>query len=62
VSQLSGGNKRKILVSLSLVGGPKIAFYDEPSTGVDPVSRRLLWKLMKVIFEINKSAVLLTTH
>lgn len=38
--QLSGGNKRKLCVSLALIGGPDMQFFDEPSTGVDPIARR----------------------
>merc|ERR1712013_772300 len=40
----SGGNKRKLNVSMALVGEPPLIFLDEPSTGVDPVARRNLWK------------------
>jgi len=41
---LSGGNKRKMCVAMAMIGNPKIAFFDEPSAGVDPISRRYLWK------------------
>jgi ATP-binding cassette, subfamily A (ABC1), member 3 len=40
---LSGGNKRKLCVSLALIGSPLIQFFDEPSSGVDPIARRYLW-------------------
>lgn len=56
---LSGGNKRKLCCALSLVLCPKIEMLDEPTTGVDPVSRRNLFRLIK---KLNDSAVLLTTH
>jgi ABC-type multidrug transport system ATPase subunit len=38
--QLSGGNKRKLCVTLALIGGPDMQFFDEPSSGVDPIARR----------------------
>ena len=44
---LSGGNKRKLICAMTLIGYPKIEFMDEPTTGVDPVSRRSLFKLLK---------------
>jgi ABC-type multidrug transport system ATPase subunit len=45
--RLSGGNKRKLCVSNALIGGPCIQFFDEPSTGVDPIARRFLWRTLK---------------
>ena len=44
---LSGGNKRKLTCALTLLVSPKIEFLDEPTTGVDPVSRRSLFKMIK---------------
>ena len=41
---LSGGNKRKLSVAVATVGEPSIVFLDEPSTGMDPVARRFMWK------------------
>lgn len=56
----SGGNKRKLSVAIATIGEPKIVFLDEPSTGMDPSSRRKLWS---VIAELSKRAgVVLTTH
>ncbi|CAC9461684.1 ATP-binding cassette protein subfamily A, member 4 [Leishmania infantum JPCM5] len=40
---LSGGNRRKLSVALSLIGGPRVVFLDEPSAGMDPVARRGMW-------------------
>ena len=40
---MSGGNKRKLCVTLALIGGPDIQFFDEPSAGVDPIAKRFLW-------------------
>lgn len=60
---LSGGNKRKLCVAMSLIGTPKILFLDEPSAGVDPLSRRFLWGMIRQISECDKaSTVILTTH
>ncbi|KAJ3038201.1 ATP-binding cassette sub- A member 5 [Rhizophlyctis rosea] len=57
---LSGGNRRKLSFAVAVVGEPKAIFLDEPSTGVDPGSRRWMWEL---IGELKKGrAVVLTTH
>jgi len=58
--ELSGGNKRKLSATIALLGRPKAVFLDEPSTGMDPVSRRFMWGLIQ---EVARScSVLLTTH
>lgn len=44
--QLSGGNKRKLCVTMALIGGPDMQFFDEPSSGVDPIARRFLWNTL----------------
>lgn len=43
---LSGGNKRKLSVAIAMIGDPGIIFLDEPSTGMDPKTRRFLWKVI----------------
>ncbi|CAK55643.1 unnamed protein product (macronuclear) [Paramecium tetraurelia] len=60
--RLSGGNKRKLCVSNALIGGPCIQFFDEPSTGVDPIARRFLWRTLKLGVQLRQSSVMLTTH
>ena len=40
---LSGGNKRKLCVAIAMIGNPCLQFFDEPSSGVDPIARRFLW-------------------
>ena len=59
---LSGGNKRKLCVAIALIGSPCLQFFDEPSSGVDPIARRFLWNTIQQGLRINSSAVLLTTH
>ena len=57
---LSGGNRRKLSVAISLLGGPRVVFLDEPSAGMDPVARRGLWKAIEMI--ADNCSVVLTTH
>ncbi|GMF55770.1 unnamed protein product [Phytophthora fragariaefolia] len=60
---LSGGNKRKLSVAIAMIGNPAIIFLDEPSTGMDPVSRRFMWDVIADISTRGKeSAIVLTTH
>eukprot|EP00106_Octopus_bimaculoides_P004174 XP_014771616.1 PREDICTED: ABC transporter A family member 1-like [Octopus bimaculoides] len=57
---LSGGQKRKLSVGMAFIGRPKIIFLDEPTAGVDPLSRRNMWELLKK-YKKNH-CILLTTH
>ena len=60
---LSGGNKRKLSFALSLVCKPRLLLLDEPSTGVDPESRRIMWKNILELTKNNASFnMILTTH
>ncbi|CEG41294.1 atp-binding cassette superfamily [Plasmopara halstedii] len=60
---LSGGNKRKLSVAIAMIGNPRIIFLDEPSTGMDPVSRRFMWDVIADISTRGKkSTIVLTTH
>jgi ABC-2 type transport system ATP-binding protein len=61
IEQLSGGQQQRLAVALSLVGDPEILFLDEPTTGLDPQSRRQLWELIRDLRERNRTVVL-TTH
>jgi ATP-binding cassette subfamily A (ABC1) protein 3 len=45
--KLSGGNKRKLCVATALIGGTNMQFFDEPSSGVDPIARRFLWNTIQ---------------
>src|SRR5271166_4021431 len=61
VGKLSGGQKQRLAVATALVGNPKILFLDEPTTGLDPQSRRQLWDIIRQ-FQQRNGTVLLTTH
>ena len=59
-SHYSGGMQRRLSVAIALTGDPKIVFLDEPTTGMDPVSRRHAWEMI----EAAKAGrvIVLTTH
>jgi len=61
VGKLSGGQKQRLAVACALVGSPELLFLDEPTTGLDPQSRRQLWDIIRQFKEQNRT-VLLTTH
>jgi ABC-2 type transport system ATP-binding protein len=61
VGKLSGGQRQRLAVATALVCNPKILFLDEPTTGLDPQSRRQLWDIIRV-FQREGGTVLLTTH
>ncbi|KAJ8306341.1 hypothetical protein KUTeg_016886 [Tegillarca granosa] len=57
----SGGNKRKLSTAISLIGNPSVIFLDEPTSGMDPRSRRFLWNCINNIVKDGRS-VILTSH
>lgn len=61
VGQLSGGQRRRILIGLALLGKPPLLILDEPTTGLDPISRRAVWRLLKRIID-SGTTVVLSTH
>ncbi len=61
VSTYSGGMKRRIDISMSLVGDPKIIFLDEPTTGLDPEARLEVWKIIKEL-SASGTTIFLTTQ
>jgi len=61
VGTLSGGQKQRLAVACALVGDPELLFLDEPTTGLDPQSRRQIWDLVRG-FKERRRTVLLTTH
>jgi ABC-2 type transport system ATP-binding protein len=58
---LSGGQRQRLAVACALVGDPKLLFLDEPTAGLDPQSRRMLWDVV-LAFKQQGGSVLLTTH
>jgi len=61
VRTLSGGQKQRLAVATALVGKPDLLFLDEPTTGLDPQSRRQLWEMIRA-FRDSGRTVMLTTH
>ena len=61
VSKLSGGQKQRLSVACALAGSPELLFLDEPTTGLDPQSRRQLWAVLER-FGANGGTILITTH
>ena len=61
VGELSGGQRRRILIGLALLGSPPLLVLDEPTTGLDPVSRRRTWEVIRQAVG-RGSTVMLSTH
>jgi ABC-2 type transport system ATP-binding protein len=61
VRELSGGQKQRLSLACSLVGDPELLFLDEPTTGLDPASRRQIWEIVERL-KARGRTVLLTTH
>jgi ABC-2 type transport system ATP-binding protein len=59
--KLSGGQKQRLLLAMAMINQPKILFLDEPTTGLDPQSRRNLWDQVRQVRE-QGATILLTTH
>eukprot|EP00833_Pecoramyces_ruminatium_P017161 jgi/Orpsp1_1/1191193/evm.model.d7180000084066.1 len=59
-NELSGGQKRKLGITLALLGSPKFVFLDEPTTGLDPYSRKSIWELL--LRKKNGCTLFITTH
>lgn len=62
VSKLSGGMKRRLNLALSVVHEPEVVVLDEPSEGLDPQSRRVLWNYIRSMRDDEGKTVILTTH
>ncbi len=58
---MSGGQKQRFTIALALINDPKVLFLDEPTTGLDPQSRRHLWDIVSGLKEKGKT-IILTTH
>jgi ABC-2 type transport system ATP-binding protein len=61
VGKLSGGQKQRLAVACALIGDPELLFLDEPTTGLDPQSRRQLWDILRGMRTEGRT-VLITTH
>ena len=61
VRSLSGGERRRLDLALALLGRPRVLVLDEPTTGLDPESRRTVWRLVRGLVD-DGAAVVLTTH
>uniref|UniRef100_A0AC35TPE4 ABC transporter domain-containing protein n=1 Tax=Rhabditophanes sp. KR3021 TaxID=114890 RepID=A0AC35TPE4_9BILA len=61
ISTYSGGCKRRLSLAVSLIGGPDILLLDEPTAGVDPQAKRLIWEVLRIV-QKNNTAIILTSH
>lgn len=59
---LSGGQKRRCEIAKALMNSPEILFLDEPTTGLDPATRKSVWECVKSLSDVYKMTVFLTTH
>ncbi|OUM63933.1 hypothetical protein PIROE2DRAFT_20607 [Piromyces sp. E2] len=62
VDEISGGTKRKLSILIAICGYPERILLDEPTAGMDPSTRRLIWDIVKQTKRMNDSALILTTH
>jgi len=62
IKTFSGGMKRKLEIIRSLIHDPKVLFLDEPTTGLDPASRRNLWDYLRHVRQEQDTTIFLTTH
>src|SRR5713226_1885690 len=62
VGSFSGGMRRRLEIARGLVHSPRILFLDEPTTGLDPVSRSSVWEMIRKLKEEANLTILLTTH
>ena len=62
VGKLSGGQRRRVDIARALIHNPEILILDEPTTGLDPQTRQLLWQVIETLRKENGMTVFLTTH
>lgn len=60
--KLSGGQRRRVDIARGLINSPKLLILDEPTTGLDPLSRKRIWDAIKTLQKDNNMSVFLTTH
>ena len=60
-AELSGGTNRRLSLAPALVNDPRLLLLDEPTTGLDPQARHLMWERLQLLLQQGKS-ILLTTH
>jgi ABC-2 type transport system ATP-binding protein len=58
----SGGMKRRLDLAMTLIGNPKLIFLDEPTTGLDPRSRRTMWEIIRELVAVDGVTIFLTTQ
>lgn len=61
VGNYSGGTKRKLNTAIAMIGSPPVIFLDEPTTGIDPVSRRKIWRCINELVQAGRT-IILTSH
>ncbi|HEY0580038.1 MAG TPA: ATP-binding cassette domain-containing protein, partial [Candidatus Nitrosocosmicus sp.] len=62
IKKYSGGMRRRLEIARGLLHKPKVMFLDEPTLGLDPTSREIMWKYIKRLIEEEKITIILTTH
>ena len=62
ISQLSGGQKRRVDIARAMIHNPEILILDEPTTGLDPGTRKKIWKVLNSLRKEKKLTIFLTTH
>ncbi len=62
VVNLSGGQRQKLALGISLIHNPKLLILDEPTTGLDPTARREIWDILHALKETHGTSMILTTH
>ena len=60
ISKMSGGWKRKVSFAIALLGNPKIIIMDEPTSGMDRITRKLFWELIETLKEEKKTVIFTT--
>jgi ABC-2 type transport system ATP-binding protein len=59
---VTGGKRRLLSVAVTLIAAPLVAFFDEPTVGLDPIAKRSVWRLLTQLLQSKKSSILLSTN